>query len=231
MGQIELLAGEKHDNESSNAVLACNDWLRLGPGRNIPKLLDSYETKSKVIQHFSAPSVSPSTLHSWSSRFAWADRARAFDASYEDRVNQERSAEIDYGLALDYERIKELKSLAALLKDQLYARDEKGNLISLWVPDVKVVGHGGSAEVVDIERFNSALVTQYRETLNDLAKEVGGRIAKSENKTNLSGEFDLRHSVDPDQYNRTIGSLIDALGMGVPGAGDQRDGPLDAAES
>jgi hypothetical protein len=46
--------------------------------------------------------------------------------------------------------------------------------------DVKVVGTGDAAEVVDIERFNSALFTQYRETLNDLAKEAGGRVQKQE---------------------------------------------------
>jgi hypothetical protein len=180
MAKIEPLAGEKHDNESNNAVLACNDWLRLGPGRTIPKLLDSYQRKSAIVSNFAAPSTSYKTLNSWSSRFDWPLRAEAFDANYEDRTNQERAAEFNYGLALDFERIRALKELADLLYDQLLARDDEGNLISLWVPDVKVVGHGDNAEVVDIERFNSALVTQYRETLNDLAKEVGGRVQKQE---------------------------------------------------
>lgn len=180
MCQIELLAGEKQEKESSKAVCACNDWLRLGPGRNIPKLLNSYKQKETVINNFAAPSTSYETLRIWSSKFKWPERAASFDASYEDRVNRERAAEIDYGLALDYERIRELKQLADLLKDQLLARDVKGNFIGLWVPDVKVVGHGDTAETVEIERFNSALVTQYRETLNDLAKETGGRVQKKE---------------------------------------------------
>ena len=47
---------------------------------------------------------------------------------------------------------------------------------------------------------------------------------RNESKTNLSGELELTHSVDPEQYNRAIGSLIDALGMCIPGTGDQRDG-------
>ena len=46
---------------------------------------------------------------------------------------------------------------------------------------------------------------------------------RNESKTNLSGELELTHSVDPEQYNRAIGSLIDALGMCISGAGDQRD--------
>lgn len=180
MCQIELLAGEKREKESSKAVFACNDWLRLGPGRNIPKLLNSYQVKSGVIQNFTAPSTSYKTLETWSSNYKWPERAMTFDADYERRVNRERAAEIDYGLSLDYERIRELKQLADLLKDQLLARDDKGNLIGLWVPDVKIVGHGNAAETVEIERFNSALVTQYRETLNDLAKETGGRVQKKE---------------------------------------------------
>lgn len=180
MCQIDPLVGEKQDGESNNAVLACNDWLRLGPGRNVPKLLDSYKKKIEVIKDFAVPSTSYKTLGLWSSKFKWPARAASFDASYEDRVNQERAAEIDYGLALDYERIRELKQLADLLRDQLLMRDADGNLYGLWVPDVKVVGHGDTAETVDIERFNSALVTQYRETLNDLAKETGGRVQKQE---------------------------------------------------
>ena len=180
MCQIELLAGEKQEKESNNAMLACNDWLRLGPGRNITKLLDSYRRKSDVIADFAAPSTSTRTLQTWSTNFKWSDRAPVFDAGYEERVNRERTAEFDYGLALDYERIRELKQLSDLLKDQLLTRDTDGNLIGLWVPDVKVVGHGDTAETVDIERFNSALVTQYRETLNDLAKETGGRVQKRE---------------------------------------------------
>lgn len=180
MCQIEPLVGEKQEKESNNAVLACNDWLRLGPGRNIPKLLKSYEQKATVINHFAAPSTSGKTLKQWSFNFKWPERATSFDADYEARVNQERAAEIDYGLALDYERIRELKQLADLLRDQLLMRDDDGNLYGLWVPDVKVVGHGDTAETVEIERFNSALVTQYRETLNDLAKETGGRVQKQE---------------------------------------------------
>jgi hypothetical protein len=180
MCQIELLAGEKQGKESNNATLACNDWLRLGPGRSIPKLLDYYANKLKIVKSFSAPSTSDKTLYNWSCTFGWSARAVQFDAEYEQRTNAARESEIAYGLALDYERIRKLKDLAELLEDQLYARDANGSLISLWVPDVKVVGHGDSAETVDIERFNSSIVQQYRETLNDLAKEVGGRVQKQE---------------------------------------------------
>lgn len=60
---------------------------------------------------------------------------------------------------------------------------------------------------------------------------IMGFDAPKENKTNLSGELDLKHSIDPDQYNRAIASLVDALGIGVSGTGDQRSGEMDAAKS
>lgn len=178
MTVIELLAGEIFEKETNNAILACNDWLRLGPGRTIPKLIDSYQIKSDTIKRFEAPSTSLKTLQTWSCRFNWAERATEFDAVYEARMNAEREAELNYGLALDYERIRALKRLGDLLTDQLYERDPDGNLINLWVADVKQIGSGRDAEQVDIERFNSALITQLRGVLDDLAKEVGGRVQK-----------------------------------------------------
>lgn len=231
MAEIVLLAGETYEKESNNAILACNDWLRLGPGRSIPKLLNSYQQKSVTVGNFAAPSTSYKTLNTWSYKFQWSARAEIFDASYEALVNAERQAEINYGLSLDYERIRKLKRMADLLEDQLYERDSEGNLINLWVADVKQIGSGKDAEQVDIERFNSPLITQLRGVLDDIAKEVGGRIAKSENNTRLSGEVDLKHSIDPEQYNRALESLVDALRMGIPGTGDQRDGEMGTAES
>jgi hypothetical protein len=50
----------------------------------------------------------------------------------------------------------------------------------VWLPDVKQIGGGEHAERVDIVRFNAALIEQYRGTLDDLAKETGGRKQKME---------------------------------------------------
>ena len=36
---VQLLAGERCEGESDRAVVACNDYLRLGPGRSLRKLL------------------------------------------------------------------------------------------------------------------------------------------------------------------------------------------------
>lgn len=176
MVEIELLSGQRQKGESDNAVIACNDWLRLGTGRTLPRLLERY-----AVMHQSAPpTASLDTLKKWSVRFDWQARAVQFDATWEVRKNAEREAELGYGLALDYERIRRLKRLADFLEAQIYEQGEGGAYHNVWLPDVKQIGSGEYAERVDIERFNGALFDQYRATLDDLAKEVGGRIRKQD---------------------------------------------------
>jgi len=57
------------------------------------------------------------------------------------------------------------------LHEQMYEQGAGGKYHNIWLPDVKEVG----GQVVDIERFNAAIVDQYRGALDDIAKEVGGR--------------------------------------------------------
>lgn len=180
-----------------------------------------------LVQRFTAayyespPTTSEGTLKQWSSKFKWAERAVAFDADWDRIRTAEREAELAYGLALDYQRVKKLKRLADFLEDQIYAVveiTEPGSDTSkrvhpnVWVHDVKQIGGGEDAEKVDIERFNSALFTQYRETLNDLAKETGGRIQKSQTDATIQGSVDVTYRVDPEQYQRALTALADALG-------------------
>lgn len=77
------------------------------------------------------------------------------------------------GLALKGERVRKLKQLAALLE-----KDLTGGF--LWLDQVKGVGSGDVAMIVDYEEFNSAEVIQYRGLLDDIAKEVGARAQRTE---------------------------------------------------
>lgn len=43
---IELLAGERKENETDKAVIACNDYLRLSVGRSLEKLCEYYRVQS-----------------------------------------------------------------------------------------------------------------------------------------------------------------------------------------
>jgi hypothetical protein len=94
------------------------------------------------------------------------------------------------GLALRSERVRKLKMLAARMERDLFG---EGRADRLWVQDVKALGSGPWMTVVDFETFNAAEVRQYRETLDDIAKEVGERSTKVEH-TGKDGE-DLMLSI------------------------------------
>lgn len=180
--ELELLSGQRQSGESDNAVVACNDWLRMGTGRTLGKLLSKYND----MRQKSAPTQSLNTLQQWSFKFDWQARATEFDAGWEARKNAEREAVMNYGLALDFERVTELYRLADFLRAQIYEKGAPDPVTgyqpfhNVWIPDVKSIGGGEFAERVDIERFNSALLAEYRATLDDIAKEVGGRVKKSD---------------------------------------------------
>lgn len=174
--KVALLVGQRQSGESDNAVIACNDWLRLGPGRSLPILAEKYAD----FYQGSPPTQSYGTLKVWSSKFNWEERADDFDASWEERKTEEHNAEFNHGLALDYERVRKLKRLAAFLESQIYEQGVDGVYHNVWLPDVKQIGGGEYAERVDIERFNGSLIQQYRDVLDDIAEEVGGRVKKQE---------------------------------------------------
>jgi len=81
------------------------------------------------------------------------------------------------GLALTSERVKKLKALALRLERDLFGDD---NQDYIWTDQVKGVGSGDIAEIVEYEEFNSAEIAAYRGILDDIAKEVGGRIDRQD---------------------------------------------------
>lgn len=173
---VELLAGERQKNETDKAVQACNDYLRMGAGRSFNKLLAKY---CEVWQK-NAPTQAYGTIQKWSVSHGWQARCAQYDAEWDARKTAERNAVFAQGLALDFERVEKLKRLADLLEAQIYETGENNVYHNIWLPDVKQIGSGDTVERVDIERFNSALLSEYRSVLDDLAKEVGGRVKKQE---------------------------------------------------
>ena len=88
------------------------------------------------------------------------------------RAISEKSALVE-GYALKEHRVYKLSLLAALME-----KDLLGGF--LWTDQVKGVGSGEIAEIVDYEEFNASEVTQYRGVLDDIAKETGGRVQKTD---------------------------------------------------
>lgn len=176
-----LLAGEQQPGEHRKAVIACNDYLRLGPGRSMAKLLQHYDLQQRYLTDAQTPPTRRlKTLKDWSSKFGWQVRAELYDAETERQKTEYARQIMQSGLALAHERVQRLKEIAELLETEILTRHD-GQLVNIWLPDVKTVGSGETAERVDLVRFNHQLLEQWRGLLDDLAKEVGGRRIKTEN--------------------------------------------------
>jgi len=197
MEEITLLAGQRQKGESYRARIACNDFLRMGPGRSVAELYRQY---SKTEQN-QAPTRSKGTLTEWSARYGWSERAESYDAQAEAEKNARAREIMASGLALPYERVEKLKRLAAFMEQQLYEQGASGVFHNVWVPDVKQIGSGADAERVDIERFNAAIISEFRAALNDLAAETGGR--KNQGRVDLLQLPDPR-SLTPEQRRRIV---------------------------
>jgi len=164
---VELLAGVKYKRETSRAIQACNDYLRMGPVRSLRMLAVHYgETAQNLV-----PTRSLATLCGWSTRYAWQTRAEEYDTELEARKNAEAEAVMGEGLALPYERVRMLKKMAGDLQPQI-----------IWAG----VKRGKKVKLID-----PAVVAQLRGTLDDLAKETGGRVARSKQEVSGKGGGNL----------------------------------------
>lgn len=172
MPKTRLLAGARQPRETVKAVLACNAYLRYGPRRSFTKLLEQFKEQPDT-----APTFQRKTLENWSVKFGWVARAEEYDL----RIEEERNARYDElmstGLAVDAERVAKLKKLFKLLEADLYAKNEAGDFINLWLEDIRSVGGG---EYVNVVKYNAALISDIRGLLDDLAKETGGRKARTD---------------------------------------------------
>jgi hypothetical protein len=97
------------------------------------------------------------------------------------RQVSEKNALIE-GYALKEHRVYKLSLLAALMERDLFGG-------FLWTEQVKGVGSGDIAEIVDYEEFNAGEVVQYRGVLDDIAKETGGRVQKTD--VNNDGKVEI----------------------------------------
>ena len=121
------------------------------------------------------------------------------------------------GLALKGERVKKLKQLAALMENDLFGG-------FLWLDQVKGVGSGDIAQIVDYEEFNAGEVVQYRGVLDDIAKEVGQRVQRQEItgkdggaiETKAKVTFDVRDFTDAELA--ALDSIAERMASGAEGA-------------
>lgn len=98
-------------------------------------------------------------------------------ADIEQIIREGERKALKEGLATVERRVKRLVQLAERLEDDLL--DES---VSLWLPQVKSIGSGENAQVVDYEIFNRSEIEAYRGLLDDIARELGHRNIVSLNK-------------------------------------------------
>jgi hypothetical protein len=176
--QALLLVGEVQEKEPEAAIIACNDYLRLGAGRSIRGLIEVYQDLSRFSSTYKPLTLSEKTLYTYSSRYSWAERAATYDADWERRKNEESSNARNAGLALESERIKKLNRAAMLLEAQIYQQDEDGNFINIWLVNKKSIKTSDGFQIVETKSFNGTLIAAYTAVLADLAAESGGRVRK-----------------------------------------------------
>ncbi len=158
--KVEPLVGRARDGESSKAIQACNDWLRIGPGRSLVGLLDFYvehhafakalpsETHQKApkrtkteqlpgaqmiapLAPLRPPTLSLDTLKKWSAEFEWTRRAASYDLAREDEKNALLRAHRADGFGVTAFRIDALKEVALLLREQIFERSVADDLKAL----------------------------------------------------------------------------------------------------
>lgn len=148
-------------------------YLYLGPARSLIAVYRAEAKSEKSAAERARARNVPGAWFAAVKRWNWHARANAFDDAERKRRDELYAARADEilqsGFAQRFTRIAELNRLAELLQAELFTEDKR------WLPDAKWIG-GDFGERVDIVRFNSAVVEQYRQTLEDIAVEMGERV-------------------------------------------------------
>lgn len=196
---VQPLAGERKPGETDKAVLALNDYLRMGPGRSLRDLHERYcQQSANGAATEKPPTERLRTLAEWSSVFGWQERVNVYDAEQDAAKTTEIQRLRTEGLAADHERIRQLGRIWAALDGEF--RDGAG----LWYKDIKISAKG---DTVDVDVFNAALLTQMRGILDDLAKETGGRKQAVEHSTPKDNPF----KIEVEHINYRYGLASDGL--------------------
>lgn len=84
------------------------------------------------------------------------------------------------GFAIKENRVAALQKLAEVFLDELTRNEDN----RLWLTQVKGIGSYDNYERIEYQEFNRAEVDAFRNTLDDIATEVGERVKRSDVTTN-----------------------------------------------
>ena len=194
---------DRQPTEGPRAYKAFLTYRNLGPKRSIDAACRlSLEPQGKYGKN------TVRGWEKWSSLHQWVARAEAWDAwrqAEQERIEREaEEAEIKRVMALRYAkthyRVEDLNTVAENLLKEIKETDK------VWLPDVKSIGSGEFAERVDLIKFNAALFQQYRETLADIAAEVGGRVKKIDAVVKQMSDAELKKYIEGEIRNIEFGN-------------------------
>jgi hypothetical protein len=169
MAKTTRPAWERKEGEPNLWYQRFETFRAMGPTRSLTGAANRERVQKSQKESGSPPGSWRNAAKLWK----WHARAEAWDMHISQEASRLAEAErlevLREGFALDHIRVRSLKKLALALEGQIQEPDK------LWLPDVKSIGSGENAERVDLVRFNSPLIEQFRGTLADIADEVGGR--------------------------------------------------------
>lgn len=127
-----------------------------------------------------------------------AQLKRYYVVTYRDAIKQLRDEIREdlfgEGLALAEARVRNLIRLAKDLEDDLFEKRKR------WIEDVKGIGSGDNYERVTFEQFNAAEIKELRAIYDDIARETGGRIARTD-VTSKGKRVKTYVTVSPDDWD------------------------------
>ncbi len=215
--------------ETARAKTAYADYLAMGPGRSLEKLLAVYLQRRQGGGEATVPARRLRTLEQWSASFGWQARLLEI-ANREAREAEEKQRAhirsiMETGYALPHERVKALQELGTVIFGEMLERSGR------WLRDVKQIGSGETAQVIDIERFNAPGIEQFRGILDDVAKEMGQRVKRTELTGKDGGPIEVDETAgltDRDRAMR-IAAILEsarqrAAEASLEGSGDEPNG-------
>ena len=163
----KLLSGSKLEGEEDTDIEAFNYYASLGYTR----------TLELVYEKFKDDYASLKAIEIIRTRFKWTKRILDYDKAREAYLKNNEKEVMSKGLSLRSERLLKLFELAKFLEGEIFSKDDKGNYFNVWLKHHKRIGRRLKGEEPDsnlfIEyKFNDSLISQYRGTLDDIAKEV-----------------------------------------------------------
>jgi hypothetical protein len=80
----------ENTGETRRALKAKKDFLALGPGRSLDKLLATYQEQKRNSPGSNPPSTNRSTIADWSRRWGWIELSARYDDFIGDRLLEEQ---------------------------------------------------------------------------------------------------------------------------------------------